>query len=119
MCEVVGFIDDDPLKAYLILQGKPVLGTGEALVAAVRTHAVKRVLIAVPSATGPQMVRILKLALDAGAEYKMVPGLGTLFRVRIWANRFGMSLSKTYSAEGRSISTRAAFASASREKSSW
>jgi FlaA1/EpsC-like NDP-sugar epimerase len=76
MCEVVGFIDDDPLKAYLILQGKPVLGTGEALVAAVRTHAVKRVLIAVPSATGPQMVRILKLALDAGAEYKMVPGLG-------------------------------------------
>jgi FlaA1/EpsC-like NDP-sugar epimerase len=80
MCEVVGFIDDDPLKAYLILQGKPVLGTGEALVAAVRTHAVKRVLIAVPSATGPQMVRILKLALDAGAEYKMVPGLGDLIQ---------------------------------------
>jgi FlaA1/EpsC-like NDP-sugar epimerase len=36
------------------------------------------VLIAIPSATGPQMVRILKLALDAGVEYKMVPGLGDL-----------------------------------------
>jgi FlaA1/EpsC-like NDP-sugar epimerase len=80
MCEVVGFIDDDPLKAYLILQGKPVLGTGEALAEVVRTHAIKRVLIAVPSATGPQMVRILKLALDAGAEYKMVPGLGDLIQ---------------------------------------
>ena len=80
MCEVVGFIDDDPLKAYLILQGKPVLGTGEALADVVRTHAVKRVLIAVPSATGPQMVRILKLALDAGAVYKMVPGLGDLIQ---------------------------------------
>jgi len=80
MCEVVGFIDDDPLKAYLILQGLPVLGTGEALAEAVRTHAIKRVLIAVPSATGPQMVRILKLALDAGAEYKMVPGLGDLIQ---------------------------------------
>jgi FlaA1/EpsC-like NDP-sugar epimerase len=80
MCEVVGFIDDDLLKAYLILQGKPVLGTGEALAEVVRTHAIKRVLIAVPSATGPQMVRILKLALDAGAEYKMVPGLGDLIQ---------------------------------------
>ncbi len=79
-CDVVGFIDDDPLKAYLILQGKPVFGTGEALATVVRTHAIKRVLIAVPSATGPQMVRILKLALDADAEYKMVPGLGDLIQ---------------------------------------
>jgi FlaA1/EpsC-like NDP-sugar epimerase len=78
MCDVVGFVDDDPMKAYVILQGKPVLGTGEALAEVVRTHAIKRVLIAVPSATGPQMVRILKLALDAGAEYKMVPGMGEL-----------------------------------------
>ena len=31
MCDVVGFVDDDPMKAYMILQGKPVLGTGEAL----------------------------------------------------------------------------------------
>ena len=80
MCDVVGFIDDDPLKAYLILQGLPVLGPGEALADVVRTHAIKRVLIAIPAATGPQMVRILKLALDAGAEYKMVPGLGDLIQ---------------------------------------
>jgi FlaA1/EpsC-like NDP-sugar epimerase len=80
MCDVVGFIDDDPLKAYLILQGKPVLGTGEALAEMVRTRAIKRVLIAVPSAFGPQLVRILKLALDSGAAYKMVPGLGDLIQ---------------------------------------
>jgi FlaA1/EpsC-like NDP-sugar epimerase len=79
-CDVVGFIDDDRMKAYMILQGKPVLGTGEVLAEVVRTHAINRVLIAVPSATGPQMVRILKLALDAGAEYKMVPGLGDLIQ---------------------------------------
>ena len=78
MCDVVGFIDDAPSKSYLILQGKPVLGTGEALATVVRTHSIKRVLIAVPSASGPQMVRILKLALEAGVEYKMVPGLGDL-----------------------------------------
>ena len=76
--DVAGFIDDDPLKAYSILQGKPVLGTGESIAEVVRVYAIKRVLIAVPSATGPQMVRILRLALEAGAEYKMVPGLGDL-----------------------------------------
>jgi FlaA1/EpsC-like NDP-sugar epimerase len=78
MCDVVGFIDDDPSKAYQILLGKPVLGTGEALGAIVHANAIKRVLIALPSATGPQMLRILKLALDAGVEYKTVPGLGDL-----------------------------------------
>jgi FlaA1/EpsC-like NDP-sugar epimerase len=80
MCDVIGFIDDDPLKGSMILQGKPVLGTGEALAGLVRTHLIKRVLIAVPSATGQQMVRILRLALEAGAEYKMVPGLGDLIQ---------------------------------------
>ena len=38
--------------------------------------AVKRVLIAIPSASGPQMVRILKFAVAAGVDYKMVPSLG-------------------------------------------
>jgi len=80
MCDVVGLIDDDPSKAHLILQGKPVLGTGDALGEVVRANAIKRVLIAIPSATGPQMVRILKLALDAEVEYKMVPGLGDLIQ---------------------------------------
>jgi FlaA1/EpsC-like NDP-sugar epimerase len=78
MCDVVGFIDDDPSKGHLILQGKRVLGNGEALAFLARKYGIKRVLIAIPSATGPQMVRILQLALDAGIEYKMVPGLGEI-----------------------------------------
>ncbi len=80
MCDVIGFIDDDPLKGSMILQGKPVLGTGELLAGVVRTHLIKQVLIAIPSANGQQMVRILRLALEAGAEYKMVPGLGDLIQ---------------------------------------
>ena len=76
MCDVIGLIDDDPAKARLMLNGNRLLGTGDGLAALVQKHAIKRVLIAIPSATGPQMVRILKLALAAGVEYKMVPGLG-------------------------------------------
>jgi len=79
-CEVVGLIDDDRQKTGLALQGKRVLGTGETLGTWVRKHEIKQVLIAIPSATGPQMVRILKFATDAGVEYKMVPSLGELLQ---------------------------------------
>jgi len=82
MCNVVGLVDDDPSKVGLILDGKKVLGTGEKLKALARKHDVKQVLVAIPSATGPQMVRILKLASGAGVEHKMVPGLGELISDR-------------------------------------
>jgi FlaA1/EpsC-like NDP-sugar epimerase len=78
MCDVIGIVDDDPSKVGLVLDGKRVMGTGNALGALVQKHAIKRVLIAIPSATGPQMVRILKFATDAKVEYKMVPSLGEL-----------------------------------------
>jgi FlaA1/EpsC-like NDP-sugar epimerase len=77
-CDVVGLIDDDPSKAHLVLGGKAVLGTGADLAALARKRAIKRVFIAIPSATGSQMMQILRFALDAGVEYKMVPGLGNL-----------------------------------------
>ncbi|HLY41336.1 MAG TPA: nucleoside-diphosphate sugar epimerase/dehydratase [Terracidiphilus sp.] len=79
-CDVIGLLDDNPTKVGLILDGKRVLGTGDSLNSIARKYAIKRVLIAIPSATGPQMVRILKLASDAGVEYKMVPSLGDLIQ---------------------------------------
>jgi FlaA1/EpsC-like NDP-sugar epimerase len=78
MCDVIGIVDDDQSKVGLVLDGKRVMGTGESLGALVQKHAIKRVLIAIPSATGPQMVRILRFATDAKVEYKMVPSLGEL-----------------------------------------
>jgi FlaA1/EpsC-like NDP-sugar epimerase len=79
-CNVIGLIDDDPNKANMNLQGKRVLGTGKDLGALVRKHEIKRVLIAIPSATGPQMVGILEHVLEAQVEYKMVPSLGELIQ---------------------------------------
>jgi FlaA1/EpsC-like NDP-sugar epimerase len=79
-CDVVGLIDDDPCKANLNLHGKNVLGTGNGLGALVRKYKIQKILIAIPSATGQQMVRILKCVLDAQVEYKMVPSLGELIQ---------------------------------------
>ena len=78
--EVVGLLDDDPRKGDLVFQGKRVLGTGESLSKWVEKHRIKQLLIAIPSATGPQMVRILQFATDAKMEYKMVPSLGELLQ---------------------------------------
>jgi FlaA1/EpsC-like NDP-sugar epimerase len=78
MYDVIGLVDDDPAKASLMLRGKRVLGAGEDLAALAREHVITKVLIAIPSATGAQMARILRFALDAGVEYKMVPGLGDI-----------------------------------------
>ena len=77
-CDVVGLIDDDPSKHHLILHGKPVMGGREDLVSLARKHNIKKVLIAIPSASGHEMTAILKSALDAGVEFKMIPGLGDL-----------------------------------------
>jgi FlaA1/EpsC-like NDP-sugar epimerase len=75
-CDAVGLIDDDSRKIGLSFHGRRVLGTGETLAAWVSKLSVKRVLIAMPSASGPQMVRILKFAVATGVDYKMVPSLG-------------------------------------------
>jgi FlaA1/EpsC-like NDP-sugar epimerase len=75
---VVGLIDDNPRKANLNLHGKRVLGSGKNLGALVRRHSIKKVLIAIPSATGQQMVRILEHVLEAQVKYQMVPSLGEL-----------------------------------------
>jgi FlaA1/EpsC-like NDP-sugar epimerase len=80
LCDVIGFVDDDSSKVGMTLRGVRVLGTGNALKALVQKHSIKRLLIALPAATGPQMVRILTLATNAKVEYKMVPSLGELIQ---------------------------------------
>jgi FlaA1/EpsC-like NDP-sugar epimerase len=77
-CDVIGLIDDDSRKANLCLLGKRVMGSGISLGVLVRKHHIKKVLIAIPSATRQQMNWILKCVSAAQVEYKMVPSLGEL-----------------------------------------
>jgi FlaA1/EpsC-like NDP-sugar epimerase len=75
---VVGFIDDNPKKAELVVHRVKVLGDGERLAATVRKHRVDTVLIAIPSASGEQMTRILRRCQKADVSYKTVPSLGEI-----------------------------------------
>lgn len=79
---VCGFIDDDSNKTGMRIAGVPVLGTGETIGAVVARHRIAAVLIAIPSATGVEMTRILELCQTTGAEFKTVPGLGEVIEER-------------------------------------
>jgi FlaA1/EpsC-like NDP-sugar epimerase len=72
---VLGFIDDRPDKKGLRLAGAPVLGGGDEVESLVRRHNVETILIAIPSASGVEMTRLLELCHKAGVECKTVPGL--------------------------------------------
>jgi FlaA1/EpsC-like NDP-sugar epimerase len=75
---VVGFIDDDPLKDGMHVQGLPVLGTGTNLPRVAAKHHPDEILIAVPSAGGPAMTRILEQCHSAGLPRKTIPGLADI-----------------------------------------
>lgn len=79
---VCGFIDDDPAKLGLRIAGAPVVGGGDAIDALAARHKVALVLIAIPSATGAAMTRILELCRAADVEFKTVPGLGEIIEER-------------------------------------
>ena len=72
---VLGFLDDRPDKKGLRLAGAQVLGGGDHAASLVAKHRVEVILIAIPSATGVEMTRILERCHAAGAECKTVPGL--------------------------------------------
>lgn len=79
---VCGFIDDSPQRKGLIISGVRVLGGGNDLKRLVGKHDVELILIAIPSATGLEMSRILAACHEAEVECKTIPGLGDVIEGR-------------------------------------
>ena len=75
---VVGFVDDDPIKSRRMIHGVSILGKIDDLPDLVSKYEVKELLLAIPSATGDQMRRIVKRCEETGLPYKTLPGIGEL-----------------------------------------
>ena len=75
---VVGFLDDDPGKQGRSLHGIPVLGSVEKLPEVAEDLRVERVFISVPSATGPEMRRIVEICKRCGVPYKTLPAISEI-----------------------------------------
>lgn len=71
----VGFLDDDTSKHRQRLLGLPVFGTVDQLSRVVQAEDIQEVIIAVPSASGDFVRRVVDLAGGAGVRYRIIPGV--------------------------------------------
>ena len=86
--DVKGFLDDDPQKRSALILGAPVLGTGRDAAAVVHDlnrlgPAVKEIIIAMPSSTGPQMREALANCRAARIACRTVPRIEELLSGKV------------------------------------
>jgi FlaA1/EpsC-like NDP-sugar epimerase len=81
--QVIGCVDDNPLKKGLRVLGVPVLGPVEALAKVVGKQRIDEVLIAIPSATPTQMRRLVAICKEASAAFRTVPAMAELIAGRV------------------------------------
>lgn len=74
----VGFLDDDRNKWGLCLHGFGVFGGVDLLPRLLERSKIDEVLIAIPSATGPQMRRISELCESCKVPYRTLPEIGAI-----------------------------------------
>lgn len=76
--EPVGFLDDNPGKRHLRIQGVPVLGSGASLASVAGSVNASAVVLAVPKASGELVGRVQRQAAKAGLEAYVLPRLSEL-----------------------------------------
>src|SRR5262245_55330474 len=80
---VAGFVDDDIAKVGLRISGSPVRGRIDHSPELVRVHDVNEVLVAIPSASGATLRRIVRLCDEARVRHRVLPSLGELVAGRV------------------------------------
>jgi len=73
--DVIGFIDDNPHKKGLRIQGVRILGNCRDIAAVVSKYGVDEVIIAVPSANGETIRNIISNCQLPSVRIRIVPGL--------------------------------------------
>ena len=75
----VGFVDDEPDKLGIKINGVKVLGNTDALSDLISKYAVECVLIAIPSAKGAEVERIVDKCRECKVSFKILPAISELF----------------------------------------
>lgn len=73
--DVIGFIDDDPLKQGIDIHGIPVLGTVGQLPRICEDRNIEEIAIAIPSATRQQLRRVIQACEGAQVRFRTVPSI--------------------------------------------
>ncbi len=73
--DVVGFIDDDPVKQGTQIHGMSVLGTVEQLPKICEERDIEEIAIAMPSASHSELMRVVRVCEGAKIRFSTVPSL--------------------------------------------
>ena len=73
--EVVGFIDDDPVKKGINIHGIPVLGTVEQLPKVCEERNIEEIAIAMPSASHSERMRVVRVCEGIKIKFQTVPSI--------------------------------------------
>ena len=73
--EVVCIIDDDPNKKNRYLDGVPIIGGRDNILAGVEKYRIDKIYLAIPSATAEQKRDILAICSETNCELKQLPGI--------------------------------------------
>ncbi len=79
----VAFVDDDPLKRHLVLLGLPVRGDRHDIPALVEKLGIEEIVIAIPSASGPDLREIVGISKATEAKLKILPAISRLLTTEI------------------------------------
>ena len=80
--EPIGFVDDDPTKQNHMLLELPIMGTLSAIKGIVEQHGVSELIIAMPSARGDIIRKVVRAGLDCGIPTLTVPSLPELITAK-------------------------------------
>ncbi len=83
---IVGFLDDSKNKIGRTIHGVPVLGRIDDITVLIKKGKADEALIAIPSARGQQMRRIVELCKSSDIPFKTIPGYGELIDGKVTTN---------------------------------
>jgi FlaA1/EpsC-like NDP-sugar epimerase len=78
----IGFVDDDPTKLNHMLLELPIMGPLSSIKAIVEQHGVSELIIAMPSAHGEVVRKVVRAGLDCGIPTLTVPSLPELISAK-------------------------------------
>jgi FlaA1/EpsC-like NDP-sugar epimerase len=76
--DVIGFIDDDPIKKGVNIHGIPVLGNVEELPKVCKENNIDEIAIAMPSATPKQLRNVVQICEGAKVRFRTVPSVADI-----------------------------------------
>ncbi len=72
---IVCIIDDNPNKWNRLMEGIPIVGGRDDILAAAKKYNVDKIFLAIPSASAQQRRDIINICNETGCELKQLPGL--------------------------------------------